>query len=417
MKTRIEIWIEEQKFTIQIQKLFEESIICYKHGAYRASLLFSYLGFITHIKEVLVKSNNPNSVNIGRWNNIQNEIQDDDKWEKRVFEELTNSSNPIFDIKEDLRQQIKYWKDRRNDCAHFKSNDIENHTIETFWSFLRSNLAKITVEGGKASLINKFNTHFDLTKTPPNTNFDHLILEIHSAVDLVDFDSFLDDLGNEIDRYGFYDDKIVHIHNKILEFCSADYKLKLVSYLKTNKLDIDFIGSYVDKINALDYSESDIRQLWKKRIFKANNRRYVFIVYAALLRNGMIPQNQLKEAFLQLFDKYEQTGYSMPSDIQTKSMLTNQILGEIIFKQAIEEDDLSTFMWVNSKCDFISFYIENFPLKKETVMSLCKMPTRSNYSYWLEEKLKNMFSDNQHKKTEFNNIATQNGLSIPIKFQ
>jgi predicted metal-dependent RNase len=94
--------------------------------------MFSYLAFLTFLKETIIKSNKPASINQSRWDSILNDLQNDDKWEKRVFEELTNSSTPIFNIKEDIRQQIKYWKDRRNDCAHFKDNEIDAHHVESF---------------------------------------------------------------------------------------------------------------------------------------------------------------------------------------------------------------------------------------------------------------------------------------------
>jgi hypothetical protein len=123
MKLLFERWSEEQNFSIKANNLFQESFICYKNNAYRASLLFSYLGFLTHIKEVIIKTPPPASLKPGRWTNLLANLQNDDTWEKAVYEEITNSSNPIFNIKEDLRLQVKYWKDRRNDAAHFKSNE------------------------------------------------------------------------------------------------------------------------------------------------------------------------------------------------------------------------------------------------------------------------------------------------------
>lgn len=417
MKIHIEIWVEEQKLSLQVRKLFGESVICYKHGANRASLLFSYLGFITHIKETLVQSNNPNPSQLGRWQNIQNEIQDDDKWEKRVFEELTNSTNPIFDIKEDLRQQIKYWKDRRNDCAHYKSNDIESHSVETFWSFIKSNIRKITVEGGRASLINKFENHFDATKTPPNTPFDSLINEIPGAVELSEFDSFLDELGQKLDPIGFYEHNLLKIHNKIFELSPADYKNKLSAFLKIKNIDLEFISKYQDKINSMDYDPSEIRQIWKTRLFTHYNQRVLFEIYASLLRNGLIPDDQTQEALEHLFDNFEQTKHSMPNDIHVKAQLINPKLEQIVFQKAIIENDLSSFMWVNSKCDFIAFYVEHFPLKTETVKSICEMVERSNYSFWLESKIQSILKANSTLKSSFDSIASQANISVPNQFQ
>jgi len=103
MKLPIEQWSDEKRFSEKVNKLIQESVICYKHGAFRASLLFSYLAFITFLKETIIQSKKPDSIPQRRWDNIQNELQDDDKWEKRVFDELSNSSSPLFNIKEDIR--------------------------------------------------------------------------------------------------------------------------------------------------------------------------------------------------------------------------------------------------------------------------------------------------------------------------
>jgi hypothetical protein len=120
---------------------------------------------------------------------------------KAVFGELINSSSPIFNINDDIRQQIKYWKDRRNDCAHFKTNDIEAHHTESFWSFVKSNLAKISIEGGKESLLNKFEKHFDTTFTPPDADFSPLVKEIDESVEINELSNLWSELINKIDHY------------------------------------------------------------------------------------------------------------------------------------------------------------------------------------------------------------------------
>lgn len=417
MKLPIEQWAIERRFSNKVLKLINESIICYKHGAYRATLLFSYLGFITFIKESLIQGKKPDSISKGRWSKIQGELQDDDKWEKRVFEELINSSSPVFNIKEDIRQQVKYWKDRRNDCAHFKNNEIEAHHVESFWSFLTSNLSKITIEGGRASLIKKFNVHFDSTKTPPNTDLTYLIREIEHAVELNEFKSFLKELYKILDPVSLYMEDIQKVHNKILEICSSQLVEVMTQYLKKENMDVELIASFPDKVNFMNYDKTELRELWKKRIFESDNDRFIFAIYAALLRNNLIPTNQLEEAFEHLFDKYEQTKHHVPTDLNIMAAFVNQKLGEIIFEKAIVENELKSFMWVNSKCDLIAFYIENYPLKKETVEKLCAMIGYANYSWWLEDAIVQVFEKNGIIKSQFHKIASQNGYTMPNKFQ
>jgi len=417
MKLPIEQWTSEKRFSKKVNKLIQEAVICYKHGAYRASLLFSYLGFITFLKETIIKGKKPDSIPQGRWDNIQNELQDDDKWEKKVFEELTNSSTPVFNIKEDIRQQIKYWKDRRNDCAHYKNNEIESHHVESFWSFLTSNLSKITIEGGKANLTLRFIDHFDATKTPPNTDFTFLIKEIEHAVDLNEFEQFIIDLENAIDPIGFFDKDIQKIYNKILEICPSQYVEILNKKLKNSNLDIELIASFPDKINFINYNQTELRELWKKRVVHRHNDRYIFEIYAALLRNNLIPIGEQDEALLQLFDKYEQTRHHVPADLTIKAAIANAKFGDIIYTKVFEDNQLGSFMWVNSKCDLIAFYIENYNLKKEAVQKLCEMFEYSNYSWWLRDSIIRVFENNNQVKTKFHEIALQNRYTIPTDFQ
>src|SRR5690606_38212653 len=110
--TTIEDWLNRktQNFSEDSKILFEESLLCYRIKAYRASLLFSYLGFLTFIKELIIKSKKPETFDEGRWELLVRCLNNEDEWEEKVYKELTNSKNPLFNISEALRLQIKYWK-------------------------------------------------------------------------------------------------------------------------------------------------------------------------------------------------------------------------------------------------------------------------------------------------------------------
>jgi hypothetical protein len=196
----IEKWIKEsKKLSKNSTVLFDESFLTFKIGAYRASLIFSYLGFLTIIKEIILASKKPNPIPQSRWDKILFELKNEDTWEKRVYDELANSSKPIFNINDSIRQQVKYWKDRRNDCAHFKQNEINHNHTELFWSFIKSNLLKITIEGGMENLIKKFEIHFDTTQTPLDKDYSNLIYEIENSVEnsqLNEFYQRLDQIEN-----------------------------------------------------------------------------------------------------------------------------------------------------------------------------------------------------------------------------
>ncbi len=218
MKLQIEIWVLEKSYTNNISKLFNESVICYRNGAYRASLIFSYIGFLTIIKETIVKAKRPAAFTEPEWKNLISNINNDELWEKEVYEALIRVNKPIFPLNDDLKLQLRYWKDRRNDCAHFKSNEIESQHTEAFWSFIKSNVPKMTVEGGMETLLNKFNEHFDNTKTPPDADFTHLAKEIEVSVQKNELKDFLKKLTNIVYIRSFHSNvEVSKVYCKILD--------------------------------------------------------------------------------------------------------------------------------------------------------------------------------------------------------
>lgn len=416
MKLEIEIWVLERNYSVKVKKLFTESIMCYRNGAYRASLLFSYIGFLTIIKEVLIKAQVPPTFSESEWNNLIKKINADELWEKEVYESLIRAKKTIFPINEDLKIQLKYWKDRRNDCAHYKNNEIESHHTESFWSFIKSNVPKMTVEGGMASLINKFDEHFDDSKTPPGRDFTHLVKEIPSSVLVEELENFFNNLKRTIDgrRWWYGDSDTFQVFAKILEVSPLEIKESLVSFLKEKNRDIMFLNFHPEKINFLNYTSAEIRTLWKKRIINKLINANPLKILSALYRAKLVPNDEIKEANENVFNSYSQTENRFLPETHDLDTLKANGFFETIFKIAIQEKDLKKFMWVNSKCDIIISYIENCELKIDTVKSICNMAKSKNPSQWLMRELVETFSKMEDKKNEFHRISKENGFVIPL---
>jgi hypothetical protein len=409
MKLDIENWIKEKQFSLNIRKLFSESVTCYRNGAYRASLIFSYIGFLTVIKEILIRSQRPPGFNEAEWNVIVDKINNDELWEKEVYESLIRTKKPIFQLNEDLKLQLKYWKDRRNDCAHFKRNEIEDHHTESFWSFIKSNISKMTVEGGQASLLNKFDVHFDETKTPPNRDFSHLIREISTSILPADFENFFKQLKSTIDNRPWYSGTdTFNVYSKILD---------IVEHLRKENRDLAFLSSHSNKISRFKYSDTEIRKLWKTRLASKTLTPNPLIIYSSLLREKLIPKDQIEESNENLFNYFSQTEYHfLPESSDVDTLRANGFY-ETIFRISIKEKDLEKFLWVNSKCNIIIEFIETEKLNFETVASICKMTTSSNPSQWLVKQLKETFKYMGEIKTDFHNIAKSNGIAIPSEYK
>ena len=118
MKLKIDEWIEDNKFSTKVNVLLKDSSVCYKAGAYRASLLFSYLGFLTVLKERIISGVKPKNYEQGHWDNLISKLQNDEKWEQAIFDATQQQAktdqqtkaiirDPIFSINEDIREQIK----------------------------------------------------------------------------------------------------------------------------------------------------------------------------------------------------------------------------------------------------------------------------------------------------------------------
>ncbi|HBD26837.1 hypothetical protein [Flavobacterium sp.] len=418
MKLQIEIWSEERKFSKNANVLLNESVISFKNSAYRSSLLFSYLFFLTLLKEIIIKSTKPVAIPQGRWDNIIAKLQSDETWEKAVYEEIINNSSPIFNINDDIRQQFKYWKDRRNDCAHFKDNNIEPHHTESYWSFITSNFSKITIEGGQESLINKLIRHYDPTFTPPDANVEYLVKEIEFSIDKANLQFFWKEMIERLDEWGllFYSESnISKLLKKIFEVCSEETKESLAHYLKTEEYGYDtrFIYIYPELIHYFEYSPSEVREIWRKKVLR--NESSAYSIYATLLRNQLIPTSEINESINYIFEKI--SNYK-PNDEQTHLALAGNGFGELIFEVAFKQKRLGDwFNWVNPRADLIAYYIEKYPLKDETVEIICEMYTRDKYSFWLSERLVRIFKENNTKKSEFHSIATKNGNVIPTELQ
>ncbi|WP_281989732.1 hypothetical protein [Aquimarina aggregata] len=418
-------WLDthKEKISRDSKKLFEEAILCYSIKAIRASLLFSYLGLLTIIKERIISAKEPEGLKEKRWENIIKELNDEDKWEKRVFGELINSSTPIFNISDSVREQIKYWKDRRNDCAHYKENEINLHHVEIFWSFIRSNLSKITIEGGKSSLLKKFAIHFDDTKTPSNADYTHLIKEIDTAIEISESDSFFQELLDILRKSFWYDyKKESYLFSQILstiENIQIKSRLKIFIKSRNNKYDLKLIPFNTQLTNELDYSPQDIRQIWTTRLHVSDiNGSTKYMVYYALLVNDLIPVNQLKEAMSIFYNTFDQNRFNnLVQDAQIKRVLANKQFLDVIYEEMFQDElfpiSSKGYKDINSKADLIQLFLEYNELDTVIVGELVKLYQSNTNPQWLTDNLIHLFQTKPEIQSRFESICQSEGLRYP----
>jgi hypothetical protein len=421
MKLKIDEWIESNKFSMTVNVLLKDSSLCYKAGANRASLLFSYLGFLTILKERIINANKPQNYIEGEWNTLIFKINNEDKWEEAVFDSTQQRAkidhvtkaitrDPIFSIKDDIREQIKYWKNRRNDCAHFKENNIDYYHVESFWAFMESNLSKITVEGGLNTLINKIKDHFNPILTPQNKDFSHLVKDIEHSVEPAKLNEFWDSfiIPDE------WDISLSATRKKFLKECfriSSDIvKESIVKKLKDNiYYMIDFLDSYPELILNFDFSNQEVRKLWSVEIKKSNN---VIGLYTSLLRNVLIPRDEINDANKAVINQIKD--YS-PNALEHHTLEINKFFNA--FKSEVIDNNnfigFKSYEWVNDRANLISSIIKYYPADKEILVKLAEHYEQRYNSEWLLKRFDYLIENGDQFTDAYKSIKQSKNITIP----
>lgn len=135
----------------------------------------SYLSFQTLLKDRVLNSSKSDQYSDSLWRQNIQDLGEDEVWDTAVFEIIKRAERPVlFPVTEDLRQQLTFWRSRRNDCAHAKSNIIRTPHVEPFSYFIQSDLPKFKVKGGKTWILAKINVYFTRSLTPVEAGLDQL---------------------------------------------------------------------------------------------------------------------------------------------------------------------------------------------------------------------------------------------------
>ena len=423
MKLSMESWVEQQKFNVEIRKVFEEAFKCYKASACRAALQFSYLGFALCLRERIFKSDKPEPCTDVEWDRNLNKLRDDETWDSHVFD-LANMSHErpkkVFLLSDDLRRQLQYWKDRRNDCAHFKANEIGVEHVESFWSFLRSNLGHFVPINSEDGLLEKINNHYDINKTALGTSVDYLIDKIPQSVKRAKFEVFLSKVkdlfttsstsalvGDTVDIYKLTD--FIEACFKLDDDFLKDAVIKLI--LKGKNYRINYLREHPNRVSILTGKEELVRELWKTKLFARSDNDYP--LFCALIRNELIPEEQLEEAITRAVS-YSKS--QLPnSDIDYELLKNNNFEEEFVaYYFTGESPHIGNYMYSNSSANFIAYMMRRITYNSDIVKMICDGYENTSYHPLdVSPKLKKMYEENPTKAGEFKAIATANEFELP----
>jgi len=84
-------WLEAEDLDVSSRALFNEALLCYSAGAYRAALVFSYLGLLRLVGHRLMASLPPSGFPEALWQQVQRDLREDQKWETTAYDNLVRT--------------------------------------------------------------------------------------------------------------------------------------------------------------------------------------------------------------------------------------------------------------------------------------------------------------------------------------
>ena len=413
-----ESWLVSADAPAESVVAFRESIASYKTGAYRAGLLFGYVGLGLWLRSRLIAASCPTGVPAGQWRTLQQDLRDENKWDAMVFD-CTQMRAPkdVFAVDEQLRDEIKYWKNRRNDCAHFKNNEIAASHVESFWLFLRSSIGRWVPNGSAQDLIERLARHFDPNLTPPDSDVRPLVDLLPHAVQPADLNAFFDDMERrfttQIGTFTLVNkESLVAVCEAILGSMHPVTRPAVVQWLLSHpEILMGVLRRWPSHVQALRGQPSEIRNLWRASVFAGGHKDLP--VVAALLRNGLIPQNEIDEAV-------ERTVQRLNDDIPTKTdepILAANGFWRAFVEHAMANRQIDKFDWGNRNARLIAWRVEHAPVDRETASALCETFAAEPYPFAVRDALKAMLAANPAKMADLQAAASRAGTVVPKALQ
>jgi hypothetical protein len=419
MQIYFESWIKSQDISQDAKLLFEEAIKCYRVGAYRASFLMSYLGFMKALRDRLLRSDKPDLVHEEDWKKTRNDLKDDKIWEEAVYkttQEKQGKLSKVYLINNDLIEEIPYWRKKRNESAHAKDTIIGYSHVETFWLFLQSNLSKFVVNGGKKALLDKIEKHFDKKYTEPGTDFAYLINEIPLVVKKDEISELLKEIKDDYVELHFHEDRQEYLFWKSIAYSSNDdINNSFIEYITSdNEVFAELIEVFPDRLLLCTHKTELIRLFWTEILFKkiGSYSSSFWELSLILLRNELIPVTEIPQFVRRLAGKIN-TG-RLPNEEQT-ILLKRYGLFEAIKESVFISGDLNKvyvgYQNANNNATKIIYYLRNCPLDIVVVRELNAL--FETYSFGsLYDSMERFIEKNPKFKYEFKEIAENNGLKV-----
>lgn len=391
---------DEFKDGTVLRDILNDAIRCYRNGIARPALMLSYIAFIQAVRDNLLKSDMPKGFNEPRWKACMSKLRQENAWDEQVISCIKCRDNPpYFELTDSLRDDVCYWRNRRNDCAHYKDSEITLSHVAAFWVFIMDNYNKFTPIGSLMQSVNDYKRHYNVSITPKGTSteviFKRLCLAIKTEDDLLLF-------LKETDSCMEYEEQAQLLHDLLMD---ERHKAKVISLLtgKLKRVKMYLALKPADVSVILGNNPEMTRKFWYEdfMLFASSAN-----VYVEMLRAKMIPQGEIKES-LDMFLKHEYKRNAFyldnPEDF---NVLKENGLYDIFIEEYLSKD----FVCNNpgEKCHKTDFYISLIQRGgiSDKLIKVLSESIKGTFPYKLENRLKGeIFKDEENKKQYLESIA------------
>jgi len=400
--------------------LFRDSVRCFHAGIFRPAYIMAYQSMMIYFRRLIQNEDMPAGFDAVKWKKMQVNLAKDKEWEEEVNNAIRKKANakaappevPVLAMNDSLRLDFDYWRNRRNDSAHYKEYRINDSHVLSFYSFLTQYLLKISVEGGKATLLKEFKDACDVTKTSPKKSLQPLIDKILVMVSPEEMDDFFAELDGVMGyRFtGRYENTLASIIK------SGNEKLKeyVIKFVRSDKrFKAEFINDHPDIVGYIvDKPES--REFWMKYLARCRNR---VAILARMLMVGLIDPDEKDEAVRKVLEH----SFNNNDGMGTVSEDEQLILNSNGFFDALKEEYFNgdytcknVVLCGREKYDFFYGYIAHMPVNKELADMLVDIFSRPDYPYvWSNIFKEHLLEADAAYKAKFDKVVSENGITLP----
>lgn len=400
----------------EIRAIFDDAIRCYKFDIPRPALMLSYIAFMFAVRKNILGMDRPFGYTEGHWNNLMSELRSQNKADEAFITCITTKEDyepkpnqdklkraAIFNIPDSLRNEVVYWKDRRNDCAHYKKGEISLSHVSAFWQFMMSKYKFFYPGGTLAKSIEEYTRFFDPQYTAPNEKdteqFKRLVATISDKEDIRILIRGLRD--NNVDGLKAFD----LLHRLYIDASEATHQAFDDFIKEHDDFALKFVRLYPDTI-AMVYGNNPqkVRELWYNED--------EMTIYTSLLEHRLIPEDQIEESFKRKLDAWESRNSAPGLNERQMKILTDAGFFDyfITYKYGLDNTTIH-YERINGKIDFYSDFLMLCPMNEQTVQALVTVFTNNNYPYSLKSRLRDKFNRGELDKDRYLEIVQRLGLT------